>query len=262
MLNVDGALWLCAFEIIFEDDDGYVNKRGSDYGLYYEPETGRMHLIQYDGNESMGTGQWSVFYRADDAAVPVMCRLMAIPKYRQRYLAHVRTILNTHFTEETLSAKIDAYRALIETEVKADTKKLYANQAFDTGVPALKTFVQSRRKLLLSDPEVSRQGPRSRQSSKEVTETESGQSVLVTARLSEAVAVDNVQLFVAAGSFRPLCAYVHGRSGFAERGRGGGTGFRGGSAGLSGGNRRPVLRPGGCGRRGWHPGFQSRRRRA
>ncbi len=38
VLNVDRALWVCAFEIVFQDDDGYVNKRGSDYCLYYEPE--------------------------------------------------------------------------------------------------------------------------------------------------------------------------------------------------------------------------------
>jgi len=38
VLNVDRALWLCAFEIIFSDDDGYVNKRGNDYCLYCEPE--------------------------------------------------------------------------------------------------------------------------------------------------------------------------------------------------------------------------------
>ena len=140
---------------------------------------------------------------------------------------------------------------------KADTKKLYADQAFDTGVPALKTFVQSRRKLLLSDPEVSRQGPGIAAVGKEVTQTESGQTVLVTARLSDAVAVDNVQLFVAAGSFRPLFAHVHGGSGFAERRRRGGTGLCGGFAGLSGGNRCPVLRPGDRGRWGRHPGFQS-----
>ena len=131
VLNVDRALWVCAFEIVFQDDDGYVNKRGSDYCLYYEPETGRMHLMQYDGNESMnmtGTTGWSIFYRADDPVVPVMYRLMAVPQYRQRYLAHVRTILDSFFTEEGLSTKIDAYRALIENEVKADTKKLYTTR--------------------------------------------------------------------------------------------------------------------------------------
>jgi hypothetical protein len=201
VLNVDGALWLCAFEIIFEDDDGYVNKRGSDYGLYYEPETGRIHLMQYDGNESMGTANWSIFYRADDSSVPVMYRLLSIPQYRQRYLAHVRTILNSYFTEDLLNAKIDAYRALIEGEVAADTKKLYTTQAFQSGITTLKSFVKNRRTALLSNSEVNRQSPVINSVDQEVTETQTGQSVLITARLSTAVAVSGVQLHVAPGPF-------------------------------------------------------------
>ncbi|MEN6336902.1 MAG: CotH kinase family protein [Phycisphaerales bacterium] len=201
VLNVDGALWLCAFEIIFEDDDGYVNKRGSDYGLYYEPETGRIHLMQYDGNESMGTAGWSVFYRADDSSVPVMCRLMSIPKYRQRYLAHVRTILNSYFTEDLLDARIDAYRGLIEPEVIADTKKLYTTQAFQSGVTTLKNFVKSRRTSLLANSEVNREPPIVNSVDRTVTETEAGQSVVITARLGDTVAVSGVELFVAPGPF-------------------------------------------------------------
>jgi hypothetical protein len=204
VLNVDRALWVCAFEIVFQDDDGYVNKRGSDYCLYYEPQTGRMHLMQYDGNESMnmtGTTGWSVFYRADDPVVPLMYRLMAIPQYRQRYLAHVRTILDSFFTEEGLCAKIDAYRALIENDVSADTKKLYTTQAFTSGIETLKSFVRTRRASILSNVEVSRPVPRILAVTQDTTQREAGQTITVTAYLSDTVAVSGVQLFVAAGPF-------------------------------------------------------------
>ncbi len=204
VLNVDRALWVCAFEIVFQDDDGYVNKRGSDYCLYFEPETGRMHLMQYDGNESMnmtGTTGWSVFYRADDPVVPLMSRLMAVPQYRQRYLAHVRTILDSFFTEEGLSAKIDAYRALIETEVTADTRKLYTTQAFTSGIDTLKSFVRTRRSAILSNQEVNRPIPKILAVTQETTQRQAGQTVTVTAHLSDAVAVSSVHLFVAPGPF-------------------------------------------------------------
>jgi len=201
VLNVDRALWVCALEIVFQDDDGYVNKRGSDYCLYYEPETGRMHLIQYDGNECMQTGQWSLFYRAEDATVPVMCRLMAIPQYRQRYLAHVRTILDSFFTEDRLFAKIDAYQALIEGEVKADPKKLYTSQAFDSGITTLKSFIQTRRNSLLADRELNQAAPEIVAVSQEAIQTDAGQTVIVTARVNDTVAVSGVQLLVAAGPF-------------------------------------------------------------
>jgi len=201
VLNVDRALWACAFEIVFQDDDGYVNKRGSDYCLYYEPETGQMHLVQYDGNECMQAGQWSLFYRAEDAAVPVMCRLLAIPQYRQRYLAHVRTILGSLFTEDALFAKIDAYQSLIEGEVKADTKKLYTNQAFDSGIATLKSFIQARRSSLLADRELTQPAPEIVGVDQEAIRTESGQTVIVTAQVSDAVAVSGAQLLVAGGPF-------------------------------------------------------------
>ncbi|MBP7050682.1 MAG: CotH kinase family protein [Phycisphaerae bacterium] len=201
VLNVDGALWICAMEIIFQDEDGYVHKRGSDYGLYYEPETGRIHLVQYDGNESMGNSQWSVFYRADDSSVPLMYRLMSIPRYRQRYLAHVRTILNAFFTEDALFPQIEAYRGVIDAEVQADTKKLYTYSAFTSGIATLKSFITNRRAVLLANTEVNVQSPQITSVEREVIELESGESIVVTARLSDAVAVASVQLFVAEGPF-------------------------------------------------------------
>ncbi len=159
--------------------------------------------MQYDGNESMnmtGAG-WSIFYRADDPVVPVMYRLMAVPQYRQRYLAHVRTILDSFFTEEGLSTKIDAYRALIENEVKADTKKLYTTQAFTSGIETLKSFVRTRRSAILSNQEVNRPVPKILAVTQETTQREAGQTITVTAHLSSAVAVSGVQLFVAPGPF-------------------------------------------------------------
>lgn len=201
VLDVDRALWVCAFEIIFQDDDGYVNKRGSDYGLYYEPETGRLHLMQYDGNECMSGQQWSLFYRDDDPVVPLMCRLMAIDEYRQRYLAHARTILDSVLTEEALFAKIDAYRTLIEAQVKLDDKKQNSNQAFDNGIEDLKEFVQERRDYLSANRELMRSEPEIVSVEQTAVLDDVGETLTVTATIGEAVPVSQVDLFVAAGPF-------------------------------------------------------------
>ena len=213
--------------------------------------------MQYDGNESMGTANWTIFYRADDSSVPVMYRLMSIPKYRQRYLAHVRTILNSCFTEDLLNARIDAYRALIEAEVTADTKKLYTTQAFQSGITTLKSFVKNRRTALLSNSEVNRQSPVINSVDQEATETQTGQSVLVTARLSDAVAVSGVQLYVAPGPFAlfsPAAMVDQGvktKDGVSERV------FSAGVGRLSGRDRASLLRPGDRDRLGGHGGLQS-----
>lgn len=203
VLNVDRALWVCAFEIVFADHDGYVYKRGSDYYLYYEPETGRIHLIQYDGNECL-TGSptaWPLLYRSDDPLVPVMYKLMAINQYRQRYLAHVRTILEDYFTEDMLYPVIDTYRAMIDPYVKLDTKKLYTYQQFVTGVEGLKSFIRQRRAYLLSSRELVQQPPQILSVDLQQTSGESGPVLTISARVSQEVAVGQVNCFVASGPF-------------------------------------------------------------
>ncbi|MGD8787585.1 MAG: CotH kinase family protein, partial [Phycisphaerales bacterium] len=199
VLDVDRALWLCAFEIIFLDDDGYVNKRGSDYCLYYEPETGRMHLMQYDGNECLGDHQWSLFYRENDPVVPIMYRLMDIPKYRQRYMAHARTILRSFFTEETLFPIIDAYQALIEDEVRLDNKKLHSNQAFTSGIERLKDTIENRRRLLFSNRALNRSAPEITAVSQEIVQNNNEQSLTITAQIGDSIAVSEVHLYVSEG---------------------------------------------------------------
>lgn len=218
VLNVDRALWLCAFEILFQDDDGYVFKWGSDYGLYYEPETGRIHLIQYDGNESMNTTTASVFEGTSYAKVPIMNRLVGnIPQYRQRYLAHVRTILDLYLTEEYFAAKIDAYQALIDQEVQNDTKKLYSYSAFTSGVAALKQFPQKRRAALFPRPstrsvvfaltaqqELAQSistAPQILAVDCETALSDAGEALTVTATVAATPAVSGVELVVAPGPF-------------------------------------------------------------
>jgi len=219
VLNVDRALWLCAFEIIFHDDDGYIWKRGSDYFLYYEPETGSIHVIQYDANSCMrwgNTGAWSVFLREDEPVVPLMYRLMAIGQYRQRYLAHVRTILSSYLTEQTLFPKIDAYRALIEEQVKLDNKKLYSYQQFVNGVEELKNFVRNRRDSLFSNRELGRSIPEIIAVSQEVAQNNTGQQITITAHLGDSVSVSNVDLYIAEGlleRFKPTAMVDDGLHG-------------------------------------------------
>ncbi len=204
VLNVDRALWMCAFEIVFQDDDGYVNKRGSDYCIYYEPESGRLHLIQYDGNESFRENQWSLFYQSDDPLVPLMHRLMAIDSYEQRYLAHVRTMLNIFYTEDVLIPKIDGYRALIEEEVEADTKKLYSYRQFERGIDDLKNIIKNRRNFLLANRALNRSAPQILSVNQEVIQDNDEQSLIVTARLGDSVPVLDVQLYVAVGLLEPF----------------------------------------------------------
>jgi hypothetical protein len=144
ILNVDQALWLVALETIFIDE-GYVT-RGADYALYRDGRYGRFYLLSIDNNETFRFGGGGPGFRgmgpggalsplamADDDSRPVISRLLAIPHLRARYLAHVRTIAEEWLDWKALGPVIAEYQALIDAEVKADTKKLYSYEAFAKG---------------------------------------------------------------------------------------------------------------------------------
>lgn len=199
VLNVDEALWQLAFEIAFEDEDGYVFKGGGDYYLYYAPETGQINLMQFDGNESMSRISTSPFYRATETTLPLMYRCVGnVAQYRQRYLAHMRTILDRYLTEEYFATKIDAYRALIEQQVQNDTKKLYTYSAFTSGVTTLKNYAKNRRSYLLSNSEVAAKAP---EITAVTSDTPEAGVLHVTATMGTAVAVAEAHVFVAEGPF-------------------------------------------------------------
>lgn len=163
-IDVDRALWLLATENIFADDDSYVMKGKMDYMIYYEPESGRTFPFEYDGNSTFLTSaatstSWTPFKNVTNANYPLLNKLLNIPEWRQRYLAHYRTILNDRFTPTYAFPLIDSINAQIASLVAADTKKLYTTTQYTSGVPALKTFITNRRNYLLANAEVAQQAP-------------------------------------------------------------------------------------------------------
>lgn len=160
-LDLDRTLWFLASEIAFSDDDSYVFKGKMDYYLYWDPETLRMTPLEFDGNSVMKSNatNWGVFYNETKVNYPLLNRLLAVPAIRQRYLAHMRTLVQDEMDATTFGALVDQYDALINAGVMADTKKLYSNTQYTSEKQAIKTFVQNHRTTLLNNTEMSAVGP-------------------------------------------------------------------------------------------------------
>ncbi len=171
VLSVDRFLWLLALENLFLDADGYLAKAG-DYLLYHDSNTGRVHPIQHDGNETFNrdateiTGGINADPFHGEALTtdrPLTARLFAVDAYRQRYLAHLRTILTESFHWDYFEPRIAAHRSLIETDVLADTIKETTNANFrnhtDLDSGELRQFIQDRRDFLLNHSEVNQSSP-------------------------------------------------------------------------------------------------------
>jgi hypothetical protein len=206
VIDLDRTLWFLATEIAFADDDSYVHKGGMDYYLYWEPETGRMVPQEVDGNTTMKAMDlnWSPFYNEDDDRFPLLNRLLAVPEIRQRYLAHLRTIVEESFVQTDINAAIDNYFSMIDTIVQADPKKLYSYSAFVSDKNLLKNNFQQRRNNLSNNAAVNVQGLVVSDVTYAVDGTpfaapDAGQEVVVTANISGAITVAAARLYYADG---------------------------------------------------------------
>ena len=86
----------------------------------------------------------------DDTSKPLRSKLLAVPALRAKYLAYTKEIATKWLDWKTLGPLVEKHRALIEGDVKTDTRKLDTNEAFEAGVEALRTFAEKRRAAVLN----------------------------------------------------------------------------------------------------------------
>jgi hypothetical protein len=160
-LDIDRVLWFLASEIAFSDDDSYVYKGKMDYYLYWDEETGRMTPLEFDGNSVMkgNAVTWSAFYNATNVNYPLLNKLLNVPVWRQRYLAHLRTIISEKMQSASFNALLASWSSLINAEVQADPKKLYTYTAYQNELTVLQNFITNRRNNLLANAEVAQVAP-------------------------------------------------------------------------------------------------------
>lgn len=109
------------------------------------------------------------FTGADDPDKPLLCRLLAVPAWRQQYLSYVRALAETWLDWKKLAPIIERHQALIAADIPGDTHKLYSAEAFRQAVVeeteesgfrgpqrsgSLKGFVEQRQAYLLGLPAV------------------------------------------------------------------------------------------------------------
>jgi hypothetical protein len=107
------------------------------------------------GGPMMGGGGTSLdpLTGADSGQNLLMSKLLAVPALRAKYLEIVRDIAQKWLDWERLGPIARRYHDLIADDVKADNRKLYSTEAFESGVKSIESFATTRRTYLLSRTE-------------------------------------------------------------------------------------------------------------
>jgi hypothetical protein len=161
ILNIDGALRFLALDNALVSNDGYW-LRGADYSLYRD-EKGKFHVLSYDVNETFanspsrngqgGSPSLDPLVGLNSDNRPLRSKLLAVPALRDKYMGYVREIATKWLDWNTLGPIVERHRALIDADVKIDTRQLYSYDEFVAGIAgperSLKTFAASRREFLL-----------------------------------------------------------------------------------------------------------------
>jgi spore coat protein CotH len=101
------------------------------------------------GGRGFGGPELDPLVGVDDDSKALRAKLLAVPALRARYMTYVRDIAEQWLDWKTLGPIAEKHRSLIAADVKADTRKLYGSEAFDSGLDGLRTFVEARRAYLL-----------------------------------------------------------------------------------------------------------------
>ncbi|NOT37744.1 MAG: T9SS type A sorting domain-containing protein [Saprospiraceae bacterium] len=160
VLDVDRALWFLAKEIMFGDDDSYINKGGMDYYCIYQKDVDRFVPLEYDANSVMSgnTATWSIFLKETNVQFPLANRLFAVPALRQRYLAHFRTMFKQALDSTHFVGTLNSIYGMIDTLVNSDPKKLMTYTAWQNEKNNLFNWMRNRRTFIQNNAEFKQAG--------------------------------------------------------------------------------------------------------
>ena len=137
VLDVDRALWMLAFDNAFVNIDSYIGQFKQNYYLY-KADNGQFNPIVWDLNMSFGvfgmTGSGanlttstkktlSHTLHSTESAWPLVQKLLAIPTYKKRYIAHYKTIMSEMVASGTYLTDAQAIQSLIYNDFVADINK-------------------------------------------------------------------------------------------------------------------------------------------
>ena len=140
-----------------------------------------------------------------------LARLLTVPKWRARFLSHVRTLARDGLDWSTLGPFCSAAHASIDPLVKQDDKALYGYEAFQQSLEALRITAEARRKALLQHESIA--GPWPAPGTLLTTVRPQGDARRVAAELAAGDGIHTATLYVSKRRRGPFTAIPMAREG-------------------------------------------------
>lgn len=139
ILDIDHTLWMVAFNILFVNLDSYTGSFTQNYYLWRD-DNKLFNPIIWDlnmsfggfpggtgaggGNDSLSLAKLSPFIHDVNAAKPLISKVLANPRFRKMYIAHIRTMVNEAFKTGKYRTRGEAMRQIIDAAVQNDPNNL------------------------------------------------------------------------------------------------------------------------------------------
>jgi spore coat protein H len=147
-VDVEGYLRWLMVAVFVGNRDGFAH----NYALWQEPDSGRFSIIPWDYDATWGIDIHGRPARVDRVPVTgwnrLTGRLLAVPRYRNRYRELFLETLDGAFAPSSVDRHIQALRSQIEPWVDRDRQRWSDSAAFATGIDGLRSWAEARRGLL------------------------------------------------------------------------------------------------------------------
>ena len=205
ILDMDGAIWMLAFNNVLVNLDSYSDFQQNYYLI--QDNLGRFHFVPWDVNLAFdGLGKpsgvimqhdYDPLAKQNDDRFPLINLVLNDPTYRKIYFAHCRTILKENFSNGWYKREAEKHRALISDYVQKDSNWNFDYSAFNKNYketfihkypspfpyPGIMELMEARTTFLQNHPEYKKTPPAISDVNGVVSGKDSS-GVTVTARIS------------------------------------------------------------------------------
>ncbi len=242
-IDMDKVLWMLAFNSVTVNLDSYSGAFCQNYYLFKD-NNGLFNPIVWDLNMAFGgfafvgvsnssLGALTVqdmqnltpAIHANDPYWPLINIVLNNDNFKKRYYAHIRTMLEDNFTNNSYISLANELKSLIDADVLADNNKLYTYAQFQNGltgdvnignyvVPGIQNLMSARSTYLSGFPDVQALSPlmmNTTQSNVNAIDS----TVIITSNISNATKAWLYSKFTPSNKFVSVKMYDDGTNGDA-----------------------------------------------